>query len=201
MAPRETDIKVSLLTTCHNDMHSIREHIDSILPELDEETEWICVDAHSDDGSWECLERAAKSEPNMELIQIVQGGGRRLNRGEGRNIAAEFSHGELLIHAVDCDVEYRRGWVKLVAKEFARGHGIPVAGDCYFAISRDEFFRFGRYPEVQREEDMQYYAKLKAAGRFRTRRLNIWAMDRQTNFPKRNLAKMGTDEDRTEAIR
>ena len=190
-------MSVSIITTTYNDAHTIDRFIRSIVPQLRRGFEWVITDAHSDDGTWDAIENVAKGNKRIGAIRYDT----QIPRGVGRHYGAGLSRGKVLIHAIDSDVIYRPGAMELVVKAFRRGGRKPIAGDSYFVISREDYFKVGGYPPMNVGEDFALYSFLsKAAIPVVSRRLNVWEEDHNDVRPLRNLAAFGSDENKTEPL-
>lgn len=93
-------VKYSVCITHRNMNRTIRLSLASVFSQLDEDYEVVVVDALSNDGSEEYLERLCR-EGRIRLFR------ERCSRGRGRDLAARLAGGEILIQQVDMDVVYR----------------------------------------------------------------------------------------------
>lgn len=164
-------MSVSLVSTIYNDAHSVRDCIESLLPEMNEGVEWVFVDAMSDDGTWEILQEYAK-KPRFTVVRTEIGGG-RVNRGAGRRLAAALAVGDALL-TIDTDFIFFPGTIEKVCAAFDDGGHSPLAGDGYFIILTKDYWQAGGYPPLHVGEDMGMYERVRAAGLpFRTKVLHI----------------------------
>jgi glycosyltransferase involved in cell wall biosynthesis len=192
---------ITLCTTVFNDMPIWRVCVQRILGELKENVSWVIVDALSTDGTQELTNSKAEKRDNM-LSFIPQ---EHLRRGAARNTASILARdrfkADILIHAIDGDVIYRPGFVDLIVKTFIKNGCNPIAGDSFFVISTEDYFKAGGYSPLQAEEDYLFYSMILCKGlRLLSERLNVWEFDFQDNNPVHNLAEMGTNIDKSEPI-
>lgn len=191
----------SLCSTVYNDIHSIDAHLRSLAPQLTPEFEWVIVDPGSTDGTEVVLERFARSYENVLLYRYV----RRntvLARGPARRMAASHARAPVLVSSIDADIVYRPGALEAIVQEFHRGSEVATAGDGFFICKAEDYWKAGgHHPALQVEEDWKLYDAMVERGiPFRTVRLNAWAEDRRETDPRRNLAPMGSKEDKTEPL-
>jgi glycosyltransferase involved in cell wall biosynthesis len=192
---------ITLCTTVFNDMPIWRVCVQRILGELNENVSWVIVDGRSTDGTLELTNSKAEKRDNM-LSFIPQ---EHLRRGAARNTAAILARdrfkADILIHAIDGDVIYRPGFVDLIANTFIMNGCNPIAGDSFFVISTEDYFKAGGYSHLQTEEDYLFYSMIVCKGlRLLSKRLNVWEFDFQEACPVHNLAEMGSDKDMREPI-
>ncbi len=83
---------VSVIVPVYNAEDYLRQCLDSILGQTLQDTEILCVDAGSTDGSGRILEDYARKDPR---IRIFSGFG-RLDAGTARNLGLEQARGEFL---------------------------------------------------------------------------------------------------------
>lgn len=88
--------KYSICMTCFNEVSTVRESINSLLRQLNEDYEVIIVDNFSKDGTYEIL----KEFEHSNSVKIVQ---ERSSRGKGRQFALEHASGEYVIANLDLD--------------------------------------------------------------------------------------------------
>jgi len=88
--------RYSVCMTCFNEIPTVRESMQSLLGQLDDDYEVVVVDNFSTDGTYEALLELSKSHP----VRVVRS---RCTRGKGRQIAFENSSGEVVIANLDLD--------------------------------------------------------------------------------------------------
>src|SRR3990167_8038044 len=186
----------SLISTTYNDRDTVRGWLASLVSQVSG-GEWGIIDAGSTDGTWEVIEACARNAPQVKAVKVVREEG-PIMRGDGRHLGSIIANGDILIHAIDSDVYYRKGAVETILHDFEKNNCIPTAGDSFFTITRAMYFLYGGYPALQREEDMKFYDIIKRHGHpFRTSRLNVWEEDHNDAHPLKNLALLGSKEDLT----
>jgi glycosyltransferase involved in cell wall biosynthesis len=148
----------SVTMTVRNNIRTIAESINSILPLRELGGELVVVDAESSDGTREFLDRTAKEHPELVVVS------RRCNRGIGRNLAVSSSRAPIVLTQVDGDNRYAPGVLASVAAHlranprgglvFTVGMGDPDPSlTRFYAWTRPAFERAGGYPETQERED------------------------------------------------
>jgi glycosyltransferase involved in cell wall biosynthesis len=88
--------RYSVCMTCYNEAPSVKDSLNSLLKQLNEDFEVVVVDNFSEDGTFEILKEFERSH-RLKAIQ------RRCSRGLGRQIAFENSAGEYVIANLDLD--------------------------------------------------------------------------------------------------
>ena len=102
--------KLSICTTNYNCAHALKQHLDSIYSQLDEnEFEYIVVDSKSTDQSMDVMRNYASSHANMTVFQ------KRCVRGIGRQMAFRRSRGDYILQ-VDTDTLYFPIWKHFIDK-------------------------------------------------------------------------------------
>jgi glycosyltransferase involved in cell wall biosynthesis len=82
--------------TCYNEVMTVRESLNSLLGQLDEDYEVVIVDNFSEDGTYEIL-KEFESSHGVKLVR------RRCSRGLGRQTALENANGDYIIANLDLD--------------------------------------------------------------------------------------------------
>lgn len=190
----------SVCSTIYNDARCIDAHIRSVIPQITPEFEWVILDPGSTDGTEAVLERFARSYERVSVHRFI----RRnvvLARGSARRTAASLAWAPVMIHSIDADIVYRPGALEAIVQEFHRGAEVAAAGDGFFVCKTSDYWKAGGHPSIQTEEDWKLYDAMAEKGiPFRTVRLNAWELDLRETDPRRNLAPMGSREDKTEAV-
>jgi len=88
--------KYSVCITNYNTMKTIRQSMESILTQLNDDFEVVVCDNCSNDGSREVLEEYAKQRKIKLIVE-------KSSRGKGRQIAFENSTGNYIISGLDTD--------------------------------------------------------------------------------------------------
>jgi glycosyltransferase involved in cell wall biosynthesis len=100
MAPRAGEQipvpKYSVCMTCFNEVTTVKDSLNSLLRQLDENYEVVVVDNFSADGTFEVLQEFEKSHH----VRVIR---RRCSRGLGRQIALENASGDYVIANLDLD--------------------------------------------------------------------------------------------------
>jgi glycosyltransferase involved in cell wall biosynthesis len=93
-------IRVSYLTTNYNKNDVIKQSLESLLFSLPTDGELIVVDGGSTDGSVETLRELEATHDRLRVYVEES------NLGEGRQIAANHSRGDILVQHLDTDRRY-----------------------------------------------------------------------------------------------
>jgi len=88
--------KYSVCMTCYNEARTVKDSLNSLLQQLDDDYEIIVVDNFSHDGTREVLKEFERSKG----VKVIQ---KRCSRGLGRQVAFENSSGEYIIANLDLD--------------------------------------------------------------------------------------------------
>jgi glycosyltransferase involved in cell wall biosynthesis len=88
--------RYSVCMTCFNEAATVREALNSLLGQLDEDYEVVIVDNFSSDGTYEVLQEYSKAY-HVKVVQMHS------SRGEGRQKALECASGEYVIANLDLD--------------------------------------------------------------------------------------------------
>jgi glycosyltransferase involved in cell wall biosynthesis len=92
--------KLSICTTNYNCAHALKQHLDSVYSQLDENMfEYIVVDNLSKDDSLTILKEYEQNHDNMKVLS------QKCTMGRGRQIAFENSSGEFIM-VIDTDTVY-----------------------------------------------------------------------------------------------
>src|ERR1700733_1394153 len=105
----ETHPTYSICITHFNNAPTVRNSLESILSQLNDEFEVIVVDNKSTDGSYEILKEFADAG-KIKLIQA------KSSRGKGREIAFENSKGEYIVANLDMDDIFKPRLRELLAR-------------------------------------------------------------------------------------
>lgn len=146
-------MKYSLLTTNYNKADTLEKSLDSlrnVMNRLDGPAELVVVDGESTDGSIDLLESYSANHDNIRVIVEAS------NLGEGRRLAFEAAHGEIVIQHVDTDVWYDSSVVDAVSlfEELATEHDdlvLATFGSLY--ISHRETVTPEFWPTIGRVEE------------------------------------------------
>ncbi len=144
--------------TTRNNAATVRECLESILPQVRGVGEVVVVDAGSTDGTAEILAELSRAWPELTVVSAP------LNRGEGRSRAVRESRAPIVLSQVDADNRYFPGSFVAAATATASSDRdlLLVEGEhdpnpsctrCY-AWKRTSFERLGGYPPIQYEEDL-----------------------------------------------
>lgn len=147
-----SDVVYSICITNYNMGKTIERSLSSILSQIGEEFEVVVVDAGSDDGS---LDYLREKDRNQEITLIVEEG---CSRGQGRNIAAKASEGEVLLHQLDMDDEYYDGSIPAFVEVFEElrdklDFDFYLSGHHINAVTRDLFLEVDGYRDMVVEDN------------------------------------------------
>jgi hypothetical protein len=148
----------SVTMTIRNNVDTIAESLATILPLAPVGGELIVVDAESDDGTKELLDRTALRFPEVTVVS------RRCNRGIGRNLAVATARSSIVLTQVDGDNRYAPGVLVKVAERLRSRPGVGLiftvgatdqdpSSTRFYAWHRTAFDRAGGYPDTQERED------------------------------------------------
>ena len=90
------EVTHSICITCRNNINTVEASLESILSQTNDKFEVIVVDAKSNDGTLQVLQKYAKKG----YIKLIV---KRCSRGKGRQIAFENSKGDYIIANIDLD--------------------------------------------------------------------------------------------------
>ncbi|TLZ63842.1 MAG: glycosyltransferase family 2 protein [Methanobacteriota archaeon] len=154
-------MQTSICTTNYNCAHALERHLQSVFSQLSGlEFEYIVVDNHSRDGSWEILRKWASRQPAMRVLS------RRSTMGEGRQIA--FSHstgGHVMV--LDTDVVYGPLFRRFVDAYFARDPNLSVQAIFCGMFPRDQWIRAGGRRSLNTNEDVDLWIRIARQGTMR----------------------------------
>lgn len=86
--------------TCYNEVSTVRDSLNSLLGQLNENYEVVVVDNFSTDGTYDVLKEFEK----LRNVKVIQ---KRSSRGEGRQFALEHASGEYVVANLDLDDTFR----------------------------------------------------------------------------------------------
>lgn len=149
-----TKPKYSILITNYNTVRTIKQSLESVLKQIDNNFEVVVVDSNSKDGSEKILKEFEK-QGKVKLIST------KCSRGKGRQIAFENSKGETLITNIDMDMIYKpklKEILKIYSKlsnkyETFIVYPMPI-------ISRKLIEKVGGWHDLQRDEDVELNCRL-----------------------------------------
>jgi len=177
-------VKYSILITTYNTVRTVRQSLESVLSQIDDDFEVIVVDNFSSDGTLEYL-RELSREGKIRLIVA------KCNRGEGRQIALEHAKGKYVIAKVDMDSIYNPVFKDLVEfyveKEKELGEFVLYAG--VIISSRSFLLKVGWRP-LQWGENYELYKRLIDMGKLYVCRVRI--NSDHIKFKQGLLARMKT---------
>jgi glycosyltransferase involved in cell wall biosynthesis len=112
--------KYSVCMTCFNEVMTVRDSLNSLPGQLNENYEVVIVDNFSEDGTYAVLQEFEQSH-KMKVIR------RRCSRGLGRQIAFENACGEYIIANLDLDDVFLPVLDELVTKYHEKVEGKLLA--------------------------------------------------------------------------
>ena len=147
------DIRVSYLTTNYNKNDVIKQSLESLLSNLPTDGELIVVDGGSTDGSIETL-RDLESTHSKLRVYVEES-----NLGEGRQIAADHSRGDILVQHLDTDRRYDNQISRFIKifEQIERKNGISdlvlMTFDSIYIMRSDTMNVIGGWPAISRVEE------------------------------------------------
>jgi len=90
------DVIYSICVTCRNNADTVEASLESILGQTNDKFEVVVVDAKSNDGTLQVLQKYAESG----CVKLIV---KKCSRGKGRQIAFENSKGDYIIANMDLD--------------------------------------------------------------------------------------------------
>jgi glycosyltransferase involved in cell wall biosynthesis len=153
--------KFSICTTNYNCAHALKQHLDSIYSQLDEdEFEYIVVDSKSKDKSMEVLKKYASSRENMMILQ------KKCVRGIGRRIAFKKSKGDYIIQ-VDTDTVYYPIWGTFINKCVDEYPSLAVQAIFSGVYPREIMIEIGGWRNFQWGDDLDLWMRVWKIGKMR----------------------------------
>jgi glycosyltransferase involved in cell wall biosynthesis len=177
--------KYSICITCRNEIRKIRDSLDSILGQINDDFEVVVVDSASTDGTLEVLQEYAESG-KIKLIV------RKCTRGEGRQIAFENSSGKYIISNLDADDIIAPRIKELVDFYHRRcdGNLLLVVSDLYergaqnvTVAPRSLISQIGGWRNLLYSEDWDLWSRAAKAGKYRFTAFNL--IERRGIHPER----------------
>jgi glycosyltransferase involved in cell wall biosynthesis len=154
--------------TTYNTLPAIRQAIESIIRVVSAEkirsgsVEIVVCDNCSTDGSLEYLKKLA----SQRMIRLIV---KKTNRGEGRQVALENSHGEYVIDRMDADQIFLPVHLRCLSfyikKEKELGPFCLFAADLLF-YRRSFMLKMGGWQPVNECETSELYQRILNAGKF-----------------------------------
>lgn len=147
-------IKKSYCTTSYNTGKRLDDFLLSIVPNLKEDEELICIDNFSNEETDKNYQKYIENYPDKN-IKIYS---YKCNRGKGRDIASNYCRGEYIIQ-LDSDTIYLPvlfkvidEWIKLDISKT----NILFCSYCWVFPS-NVYFKIGGYPNTNSSEDIYMY--------------------------------------------
>lgn len=141
--------KYTICITNYNMVRTIREALDSLLPQLDDSFEVVVCDNFSNDGSAEILGKYA-AQRKLKLIQ------RNCNRGEGRQIAFNHSQGDYIITGLDMDDVFKPTLHTILVNYHTKYEGFMVVYGTVGIIPRSLVENVGGWVSLSAYEDVEF---------------------------------------------
>jgi len=134
---------------------TIRQSLDSLLPQLDDSFEVVVCDNFSNDGSAEILEEY-EAQGKLKLIRA------RCNRGEGRQIAFNHSQGEYIITGLDMDDTFKPTLPNILREYNAKHSEFMVVYETVAVIPRLVVEKVGGWMPLSAYEDVEFGRRARA---------------------------------------
>ena len=147
-------MEISICTTNYNCAHALRPHLDSVyraFAGLD--FEYVVVDNHSRDRSWDILRGWNSAHPNMRLIS------KRCTMGAGREIAFDHSEGRFIV-VLDTDVVYDPILRVVVDRYLERYRSLAVQAVFCGIFPRQLWTAIGGRRSLNTNEDLDMWIRL-----------------------------------------
>lgn len=147
------NIRVSYLTTNYNKNDVIKQSLESLLSNLPTDGELIVVDGGSTDGSIETL-RDLESTHSKLRVYVEES-----NLGEGRQIAADHSRGDILVQHLDTDRCYDNHisiFIEIfeqIERKNAISDLVLMTFDSIYIMRSDTMNVIGGWPAISRVEE------------------------------------------------
>jgi glycosyltransferase involved in cell wall biosynthesis len=153
-------VKYSVCITHRNNLGTLKDSLDSLLGQLNDDFEIVVVDGLSDDGS----EKILSNYESKGLIKLIR---RRSSRGQGRQIAFENSNGEYVIANVDMDDIFRPNLSQLLEFYHGKCEGKVLAaiskpgawGPNVSISTRESLVEVGGWRDLQYAEDWDLWSR------------------------------------------
>jgi glycosyltransferase involved in cell wall biosynthesis len=153
--------KLSICTTNYNCAHAIRQHLDSVYSQLDEDFfEYIVVDNLSKDDSVKILREYEKTHGNMKILS------QKCTMGKGRQIAFESSVGEFVM-VIDTDTVYSPIFKSFVDIYFKQYSEFALQAILCGVFPRDIWIQIGGRRDVNIYEDVDMWVRIWKLGKMR----------------------------------
>ena len=163
--------KYSICITHFNNAPTVKQSLESILNQIDDNFEVIVVDNVSTDGSYEILKEFA----SLGKIKLIRA---KCSRGKGREIAFENSRGKYVIANMDLDDIFKPRLRELlvgyhaVAKEkllwvSSRMKGGFWGGESFTIAPRNLIKELGGWRDLQIFEDLELCSRAARHGKYR----------------------------------
>jgi glycosyltransferase involved in cell wall biosynthesis len=154
-------MRASICTTNYNCAHALEKHLESVFSNLSGlDFEYIVVDNHSRDGSWEILQSWASRHPEMKVLS------QRSTMGEGRQIAFSHSKGRHIL-VMDTDVVYRPLLRRFVDAYFASYTDVSIQAVYCGIFPRNQWVRAGGRRNLNTNEDVDLWIRIARLGTMR----------------------------------
>jgi glycosyltransferase involved in cell wall biosynthesis len=185
--------KYSICVTHFNNAATVKQSLESILNQINDDYEVIVVDDKSTDGSYEILRRFE----SMGKIKLIQA---KCSRGKGREIAFENSRGKYIVANMDMDDVFKPRLRELLARYHAVAEGKLLwaksiikgafwGGDLIVVAPRDLIRELGGWRDLQLAEDAELCSRAARQGKFC--RGEFALMDATNPHPERKRTRVG----------
>lgn len=162
--------KYSICVTHFNNAATVKQSLESILNQIDDDFEVVVVDSKSTDGSYEILKKF-ESMGKIKLVQV------KCSRGKGREIAFENSRGKYVITNLDMDDVFKLRLRELLARyhvvaegkllrAFSEMEGGFWGGEHVDIAPRSLIEELGGWRDLQTFEDSELFSRAARHGKF-----------------------------------
>ena len=185
--------KYSICITQFNNGATVKQSLESILNQIDDDFEVVVVDNKSTDGSYEILKKF-EGIGKIKLVQI------KCSRGKGREIAFENSRGKYIIANMDMDDVFKPRLRELLARyhavaegkllwSFSKMKGGYWGGESFTVAPRHLIKELGGWRDLQIFEDLELCTRAARQGKFS--RGGFALLDVTNAHPERTKTKLG----------
>ena len=143
------NIEVSIITPAYNCKNTIKETYKSIRNQTFLEWEWIVVEDHSTDGSFEFIKEMINDDQNVTILRTEKNSGAAV----ARNVGINYAKGRFIAF-LDSDDLWLKDKLKLQLK-FMKDSNYALTYTNYYVMDNK-----GKYKELRLKKDKATYKSL-----------------------------------------